>query len=175
MKHLLVLTDFSIQSLNTVHAAIAHYKDDMLKITLFHLLEMPGDIAGLLFPSMRNKHLSMETPEFKEACEILHNRYTSRISSIKVEFGFGSTVAYIENMLEGEGIDRVVVCSDIKLTFPSKCSIDALPLLKRTRIPLDTLEAAAIRRQHADINAISMANANELKIPRAEKRYAIEK
>lgn len=175
MKHLLVPTDFSIQSLNAVHAAIAQYKDETLKITMFHLLEMPGDIPGLLFSSIKNKHVELVTADFKEACEILHNRYTSRISAINVKFGFGSTVAYMENLLEGEKVDRVVICSDIQQVLPSKRSIDALPLIRRTGIPIDVLQAAGVRKMHADMNAINMMPANELKIPKTERRYAVEK
>lgn len=174
MKHLLVPTDFSIQSLNAVHAAVAAYKGEILKITMFHLLNMPGDISGFLFSSLKNQHLKLAGPDFKEACEILHNRYSSCISAINIKFGFGNTVAYVENLLEGEQVDRVVICSDINLGTPSKDSVDAIKLIKKTDIPIDVLQVVTAKKLYADMDVINMLGGNKLKVPKTERRYAIE-
>lgn len=171
MQHLLIPTDFSIQSLQAVHAAVAASDRDKMKITLFHLLAMPTEISELVFRSMRSKHYEMITDDFKEACEILQNRYGTKLEAIHIRFGFGSTVAYLKNYLEGSGVDKVVVCKDVTLGRPSGRSVDMLPLLHKTGFPLSVIPRYT---EHATgISAVNMLQGNEIKIPK-EKNHVTQ-
>lgn len=174
MKHLLIPTDFSIQSLNAVHAAIAAHAngEDKLKITLFHLLRMSTDLSELVFRSMTNKHYEMVGEEFKEACEILHNRYSSKVKSITVKFGFGNTVQYLKNFLEGAKVDMVIIPSDVALTLPSGRSVEMVSLLKRTGIAMDVISTKKSAQQLIDLNIINMMPGNEMKVPKTDNKYA---
>lgn len=173
MKHLLIPTDFSIQSLNIVHAAIAAHDngEEKLKITLFHLLSMSTDLSELVFRSMTNKHYEMVGEEFKEACEILQNRYSSKVKSINVKFGFGNTVQYLKNFLEGAKVDMVIIPSDAELTLPSTRSVEMVPLLKRTGVAIDVVSTKKSAK-HIDMSIINMMPANEMKVPKTDKKYA---
>lgn len=174
MKHLLIPTDFSIQSLNAVHAAIAAHEngEDKLKITLFHLLSMSTDLSELVFRSMTNKHYEMVSSEFKDACEILQNRYSSKVKSITVKFGFGNTVQYLKNYLEGAKIDMVIIPSDVELTLPSTRSVEMIPLLKRTGVSMDIISTKKSAQQLTDLSIINMMPGNEIKVPKTDRKYA---
>ncbi len=174
MKHVLIPTDFSINSLNAVHAAVAKY-EGVLNITLFHLMAMSGDISDLLYRSRRNKHLELITDDFNEAMQILQNRYGSRIRTIRVKFGFGDTPAYLRNFLEGERADVILVSPDIKLKLSSNRSVEIVPLLQASGTQIDWVPAAGAKKSF-DMGAINMFIGNELNVPETkDKRYAAEK
>ncbi len=174
MKHLLIPTDFSIKSLNAIHAAVSHYKGEKIKITLFHLLNMPGGISDLLFRTSRNRHYDMVSTEFHEACQVLHNRHSSAISSIQIKFGAGSTVSYLQNFLEGEKVDAAIICPDIQLQAASAKSVDAVSLLKRTGIRIEAIPSAINDKQYYDVDSINMLPGNTIKVPKKDKSYATE-
>ena len=170
MKHILIPTDFTIASLKAVQAAVGAYEGEQLKITLFHLLE-PNDI-GSLFRSMRNKHYEMVTDDFNEACQILHNRHSTAISAMHIKFGFGTTVRYIENFLEGLKVDTIVHCGDIYLQETSPRSVAMLPLLLRSGYPVNTLQSPKAA-QLSDLNSLPQ---RDIKIPKEkEESYAATK
>lgn len=174
MKHVLIPTDFSINSLNAVHAALSKYSEEQLNITLFHLLSMPTNISDLLYRSRRNMHLEMITDDFNEALQVLQNRHGSRIRNIRVTFGFGDTVAYFNNFLEGEKADVVLVCPDIDMSAPSPRSVEMTYLIDKAAVSVDRVPAASVRKS-VDIGAINMFIGTELKVPQKEKKYATEK
>lgn len=174
MKHLLIPTDFSIRSLNAVHAAITHYDEDKLRITLFHLLSMPVDISDLLFASRRNKHYEIVGNDFNEACEVLQNRYSSRLHAMSVKFGFGSTGAYVRNFLAGELVDYIVVCPDTTLSLPSKRSVPMMPLLHKSGVPVVKIAVPSGPRGYSDINVMDRMILNTLKTQEAQE-YVVEK
>lgn len=155
---------------------MATYNEPNVKITLFHLLRVTDDIPDLLFRSMRNKHLSLITNEYREGCEILQNRYGAALSSLNIKFGFGTTVAYLKNLLEGEQVTDILVCHDIQLRLPSSRSIDMLSMLKRTGYPINSVSSKTRKDSH-DMTTISMLGDREMKVPKTEKEeyYATKK
>lgn len=175
MKHILIPTDFSIQSLNVVHAVISgRNNDEQVKIVLFHLLDTTNDITDIMFRSQRNKHYELINENFAEACEILQNRYSSKISSIHIKFGFGTTAAYVRNFLEGEKIDVIALSHDLQLSGPSKKSVDAVRLLKDSGFALETFSLNNNPQTQAGINTINMLPGNELKLPKKDKEYVAQ-
>lgn len=169
MRHILIPTDFTVQSLNAVHAAVAAFGGEKLKVTLFHLLRQPGSLDGLLFASRRNsmraKQADMINEEFKETCEILKNTYKSKIESIQVKFGMGDTAAYVRNFLEGSKVNTVVYCTDTELGLPSKDSIPMMKLLQRTKYDTQVLPSAQQRalKHHEEMQELT---GNELRLPK---------
>jgi len=158
MKHILIPTDFSVESLNAVHAAVSLYNNSKIKLTLFHLLELSADISELLFYNSRRMQTDLVGREFHEACEILQNKYVQEIECMNIRFGNGNTIAYLRNFMLGAGIDRIVMCEDIRLGMPSKRSVNMSPLLKRTGIPIDLIPTRPARQEvQTDISIISMS------------------
>lgn len=136
MRHIMIPTDFSVQSLQVVHAAIAAAGNEKLKVTLMHMLH-PADIGSTIFASFRNRQRAeqqnMLSEDFKETCEMLKNSYSSKLDGIQVKFVTGDTAVYLSHCLEGADVDCIVYAEDIKLTKPSKNSVDMLALIKRCK------------------------------------------
>jgi hypothetical protein len=170
MQHILIPTDFSVRSLNAIHTVATKYAGEKVKVSLFHLLQPENDITQL-FRSRRNMHLAMITEEFHDACQILQNRYSSAIASINIEFGFGTTAAYLGNFLEGLKIDAVFVCNDIEYAYTHKKSIDPLPLLKKTGIKIETIALSYMKAQKSSMGTLPI---KELLIPK-EESYVVTK
>lgn len=173
MKHILIPTDFSLQSLNAVHAAVATHSEQPFKITLLHLLRMAEDIPQLLFRSMRSKQEEIITPDFREACEILQNRYESSIASIHIKLGFGSTKSYVQNLLEGEKIDLIFCCPDIQLALPSPRSVEMMSLLRKTGVIIETVPSRIGRETFTESK--NEQKEPGLRIPKNLTEYAVEK
>lgn len=107
MKHILIPTDFSIHSLQPVHEALAAHAGTEVKITLLHLLRMPSGISDLLMLSRRSKPYELIREPFRDACNILKNRYASQLKDLRVEFQYGSTAAFLNNYLEATNVAAV--------------------------------------------------------------------
>lgn len=110
-----------------------HYRQETVKITLLHLVTFPVGIGDLLFRTRQIDDRYPVPPAFLDACEMLANRYDSRISSIRPMIRFGSTVAFLENLLAGINADAVFVQRGIKEESPFKDSVQLMPLLNRSR------------------------------------------
>lgn len=175
MRHIVIPTDFTTQSLQVVHAAVAGGADK-IRITLLHMLR-PADISGMLFASFRNKQRSEQqkliSEDFKETCEMLKNTYSSKLESIQVKFAMGDTTAYLHNYLDGEEVDCIVYAEDIKLAKPSKDSIDMLALIKRCKYNKLIVPSSdrAIRHQQE----MGQLKGNDLSVLKGGMDYAITK
>src|SRR5690606_687278 len=132
MKHLLIPTDFSIQSLKAVRAAVESIPDHPLRITLFHLVSAPLAITEMLMRLRNISGLNLLSEEFKDACEVLKNKYSSRIKDMRTDIVMGTTKMFLKNYLEGAKVDVIFLQAGIKLEQTSKRSVDMLPLLRRT-------------------------------------------
>lgn len=156
MKHVLIPTDFTISSLQTVHAAIVHFPDEQIKISLLHLLEMPNGIGDLLMRAVRKEPTHLITPDFQKAREIIHNKYGQKILKMDVLFRYGSTKNYVQNLLEGLEVDAIVLDPEIKLASPHAASVDMYPLLKKSGVHIIEMAPAlkAKSMEHVSFGAL---------------------
>lgn len=175
MQHLLIPTDFSIQSLNAVHGVLAMKKNEEFKITLFHMLSMPEALPELLFRPFAQQEQRSINKDFMEACEIIQNKYGARLHSLRVKFAFWGTVAYLRNYLEGQKVDRIVLVNNMQLTKPYKTSLDCLPLLKKTGYPIDVLPERVISEAgETGIELINMKYGNGMEVKQNKEEYAAQ-
>lgn len=172
----MIPTDFTVQSLQVVHAAIAAAGNEKLKITLLHMVQ-PADISSMLFASFRNRQrteqLKMLSEDFKETCEMLKNSYSSKLDAIQVKFITGDTTAYLRHYLDGEGVDCIVYAEDIKLAKPSKHSVDMQPLIKRCKY--NKLIVPSVGRVSRHQNEMVKLKGNDLRILKGGTSYVVTK
>jgi len=156
MKHVLIPTDFTIGSLQTVHAAIVHFPEDEIKISLLHLLEMPNGIGDLLMRAVRREPTHLITSDFQKACEIIRNKYGHKIQQMDVLFRYGSTRNYVQNLLEGLDVDAIVLDPEAKLGSPHSSSVDMYPLLKKSGVRIIEMAPAlkAKSMEHVSFGAL---------------------
>lgn len=133
-KRILIPTDFNIESLNTLKRALDGLGDTEVHIVLMYSEYISQSITDLLFYSPETKRNDLLTPAFKEALNILKNRYEKNILSIRVEFFHGYGVSAFKNFLEGHKIDLIFVPKYYQLS-PPKNGFDPIPIIKKSKIP----------------------------------------
>lgn len=131
MKHILLPCDFSILSLQPVHDVMQNYPDDSIRITLLHLVDMPTGIGDLLFRYHRIAEKFPVPEDFNEACELMSNRYKSRIISIVPVLRYGNSSGFLENLLKGMKVDAVFTRRNWVESGPFRESVALMPLLNR--------------------------------------------
>jgi hypothetical protein len=136
MKHIVIPTDFSIRSLKMVNQVVEHFGEEELAITLLHGMHLPSSIVDLLFLGKKNEHSDMINEEFRDACEILQNKYASVIPVLKVQFMYGNTRRVMKNFLEANKTDLVVLPENYTYRQYHENSVDLVPLLQKTGYPL---------------------------------------
>jgi hypothetical protein len=132
-KTILVPTDYSIRSLHILKHALNKETSDSVHIVFFSGVILQDSITSLLFFSKREVAESLMTNEFKEACQIIRNKYTARIMSMRFELFTGFTQAAFNNFLEGNGINEVYI-SENKLHYGNRC-FDATSYLQKSALP----------------------------------------
>lgn len=150
MKNILVPTDFSIRSLGYIHSVVEK-QNEPVNIIFMHALKMPDSIIDLLMFSRGSRHHDLITSEFREACEILKNKYASAIHSLNVEFFVGTTNAAFRNFLLANNINEIASPVEDVYHLPCKDSFNPRRLIKKCRYPL--VEVHAVTRKPSFIRA----------------------
>ncbi|SIO54204.1 hypothetical protein [Chitinophaga niabensis] len=138
MKNILVPTDLSIRSLNYLHN-LAERNDEVVSITLMHALRMPDSILDLWMFTKSGRHHTLVTGDFREACEVMKNKYAKTIREIKVEFFYGSTTPALRNFLKAHEIHEVAMPQSLVYQCPGSESYNPEKLLKKCRLPIREL------------------------------------
>lgn len=138
MKKILVPTDFSIGSLNVIHSIVSRF-DEPVEIVLFHAVYVSNNISDLLFMTRKITQTYL-TKDYTEACEILRNKYSSRVKSLKTEFFYGSSSMAFNNFVEANNADYIAINAQHKYKETYKHSIDPMPLVKKAKCALLSLD-----------------------------------
>jgi hypothetical protein len=130
-KSILIPTDFSVESLNTLKVALS--EDDH---TQMHIILMCGEylndsITDLLFYSPERSLTKLLTPEFNEAISILKNRFEKKILSLKVELFHGATSQALRNFMHARNVQQVFIPRNYELRY-NRNLFDIVPYLKDT-------------------------------------------
>lgn len=140
MVHIILPTDFSIGSLQPVHEVMQYHRHDVVRVTLLHLVDIPSGIGDLLFRLRRMEERFPIPQSFLDACEVLANRYDSRLTTISPMIRYGSTAGFLENLISGLKADVVYYQAGFKEQSPFDDSIQLIPLLKRAHANIVQLE-----------------------------------
>src|SRR5687768_12341216 len=100
MKTILIPTDFTISSLNAIKSAVSIFDKDTLCIKLLHVIKEPEGIGEMLFHSRRTNGKFI-TDDFKTACDVIKNKYSSQINSIVPVFFQGTSSLAFKNFIAG--------------------------------------------------------------------------
>lgn len=138
VKKVLVPTDFTVKSLNLVVDVIENADDEQLEIVLLHGISPSDSISDMLFTSRSKVLRSLQTTEFIDSCNLIKNKFQSRIKSMYADVITGNSRAYFNNYIEANGIDEVYLPVSYKMNFRNKRSFDVCSLLKN--VPVKTIE-----------------------------------
>jgi hypothetical protein len=137
MKHILIPTDFSIRSLRVVHHAVDRFgANGPLNIVMFHAMQMPGSIMDLMMLARRSSQYDLITEDYKEASEIVKNKYGSALQSFKTEFLMGRGNGVFRNFLLYHNIDAILCPSEPNFRKASPNSYDPAELIRKSDLPV---------------------------------------
>jgi len=140
-KTILFPTDFSIQSLNIVKSVLSSNGDGVkYDIILLHGYH-PGDsITDLLFTSKSKWIESLTNPSFEDACEIIRNKFESRINSIRKDVFTGFTQSAFDGYLEANRVAEAYLPVNYGLRLADRRSFDIVPFLQRSPLMINEVE-----------------------------------
>lgn len=139
-RKIVIPTDFSVKSLShIVHILEQSTEDDRLEIVLLHGVYPSDSITELLFSSPSSLLASLQTPEFKDSCNLIKNKFQSRIKALYADVLPNCSSSYLANYLEANAIEEVYIPMNYKMNFQSKRSFDVRSLLQRGTVPVREL------------------------------------
>lgn len=132
---ILVPIDFRVASLNTLKLALESCSGRQVQVVLMYAETVDDSISELLFYTPDKKIKDLTTPEFKEALEVLKNRFEGTIAGgIIFRLFHGRTAAAFFNFAKANGIDTVFIPKTYPLALPLK-AFDPTPLIRKSAIP----------------------------------------
>ncbi|QEH42541.1 hypothetical protein [Chitinophaga sp. XS-30] len=139
MKNILVPTDLSIRSLSYLHS-LAEQHNEELNITLMHALKLPDSILDFWVFSRSPKHYALVSNEFREACEVMKNKYSGVINTLQVEFFYGTTTPALRNFLKAHEIHEIALPEGLRYQCPCNDSYNPDRLIKKCKLPVKHLK-----------------------------------
>nr|WP_295925237.1 hypothetical protein [uncultured Dyadobacter sp.] len=146
MRTVVIPTDFTNEGIQIAEAIVRDIQDDV-RVVFTHLFHVADDIQDLLFATYREKEYELVPEDFWEDCKILKDTFSDKLSSIKVDFFYGSKLALLKNFLEYYETDLVAYSEQYGIPKLTKNSLDALPVLKKTGYPMintDMVQVSAL-------------------------------
>jgi hypothetical protein len=154
MKHVLIPTDFSIRSLRVVHGVVERFGGEPLNIVLMHAIQMPSSIMDLMMLSRRSSHTDLITADYKDACEIIRNKYASVIKSLKTEFLIGNGRGVFRNFLLYHNIDVIACAASEEFRKAGENSYNPAELIKKCKYPVHQIPLSP-RKEKFLVSAMS--------------------
>lgn len=137
-KTIIFPTDFSIQSLNIVKSVLGSKSDsDRYDIILLHGLDMGDSITDLLFNSKRQCINALSNPEFDDACEIIRNKFESRIRSIRKDLFNGLSQAAFDHYVHANRVSEAYLPVNYQLQLNGRKSFDIVPYILNSGLVLN--------------------------------------
>ncbi|WP_100615981.1 hypothetical protein [Confluentibacter citreus] len=143
MKTILIPTDFTADSLSILKNALNSEQDEKVNIILGYGKRLSWSISDLLFYSTKSVLKELEDNEFTEAKEIIMNKYSSKINSLRVELFHGFNQNAFNAFIEGNQINYSVIPeSDDVMDYKYKQGFDIVPFIKKSSLYTETVSYA---------------------------------
>jgi hypothetical protein len=151
-KTILVPIDFRIVSLNTLKIALESHQYEAIRVVLLYAEHLDDSISDFLFYSPHRTIHSLITPEFKEALEIIKNRFEDSLRNIKIELFHGRTSNAMCSFLDAHNIDEIYVPKNHEFNTTKK-AFNPVPLLKKSQYPIFEipLESMSTQTEHGQL------------------------
>lgn len=138
-KTILIPTDFTVNSLNTLKTVLANNSSDTsLDIILLHGLTLSDSIRELLFFSKMKQIDSLTNNEFEEAYEVLCNKFDSQINSFKIDLFTGYNQTAFNSYLKANKVEKIFIANR-KQKLSHRKSFDLSPFIRKSNVEVITL------------------------------------
>lgn len=133
-RTILIPTDLSVASLNTLKHALDQSTAAPLNVVLLFPYIPPTGITELLFHSPTKALRALRSAEFDEALEVLRNRHEHKVADVRVELFQGRTSRAFEDFARQQGVEEIHLPEPhLRLEHPQ--GFDVLPALMASALP----------------------------------------
>lgn len=138
-KTILIPTDFTVTSLNTLKAVLNNNPSDTsLDIILLHGITSSDSIRDLLFFSKMKQIDSLSSDEFEEAYEVLCNKFDSQINSFKIDLFSGYNQAAFNSYIKTNKVEKIFI-SNGKQKLSNRKSFDLGRFIRKSPVEVITI------------------------------------
>lgn len=135
MKRILIPTDLTVPSLNTLKFALAKIQGEKVQVVLMYSEYLSYSIMDLLF-SLNQMHLENRlNAEYKEALELIKSRYEQMIDRIFFRYFRGNNVQSFKNHIEAWKIDEIFIPGNYHFKTEA-LGFDPMKIIKRSKLTL---------------------------------------
>lgn len=138
-KTILIPIDFRVASLNYLKIALENLAEERVNVVLVYAEHQSDAIGELLFYSADRRIDSLSSPQFREALEVIRNRFESKLNHLAIQLFHGYTLAAFKNMLEGNGIDEIIVPKNYRFDLSGR-AFSLIPMIRKTILPTTEIE-----------------------------------
>lgn len=165
MKTVLVPTDFNLESTKIIDGLTQTQPNETFNIIFVHAFKLSDSISDMLMLSRRSKDYEYISDDFYQTLNNFKSNFAEQISSINIEYFYGSTVAAFKNFIEAFDVDYVAYPKNYSFKPLNKLSIDPKVLTARCGCDVLELNLMTLHTQENLIdtkiqeNALRIANA----------------
>lgn len=156
-RTILIPTDFRVASLNTLKIALDSYEQEKVGVLLVYSEFLDDSISGLLFYSPLKIINQKQSSEFKEALEILKNRFEGKISEISVSLFHSNNKAYRDNFIKGNKVSHIYLPQTYSFRVHGR-AFDPLPIFKSSVVSVTEVKWEVNYNQTEQEQLISLFN-----------------
>lgn len=140
-KTLLFPTDFSIESLALVKAALPRLDSNFSYNVILLYGQLGSDsITEMLFQSRSKQLADLGSPAFDEALAIIKNKYGSLIQNIRKDIVSDYGQRAFDNYLEANGVDMAFVPENDNFIPTRRNRLNLVPMILKSKVEVLQLE-----------------------------------
>ncbi len=140
MKNVLIPTDFTLNSLAHVSAAVKAIRGKC-SIILFHAFDMPESLIDAMHRSGIKGHSNLITEELRLRCRKIKFENPS-IADISFKIMYGTTIMAFRNYAEGNDIDFIYLPEGYTYKAVVRDSVDPTKWFKKSGIKIVQVQPA---------------------------------
>lgn len=131
LKTILVPIDFRVSSLNTLKYALEKSSGEPHRVMLIYAEYLEDSITELLFYRPESKIASKITPEFRNALEVLRNRFEYQIADLEIKLFHNRSRRGLRRFVENNNVEAIYIPKTYKLKMPKK-AFDLVTIIRQT-------------------------------------------
>lgn len=154
---ILIPTDLSIASLNTLKIALERDYETPPNVVLMYSEYLSDSISDLLFYSHSKLLKARISDSFKEALEIINNKFKHKIDSINIKCYHGLNNQALNNFLIANQVSQIFIPQNYRLKTLGK-SFNPIDMLKASSVPIAIVNWDVKNSQSDQEQLISLFN-----------------
>lgn len=154
-KTILIPVDFKVPSLLTLKHALEQNAGEKVTVILLYAEELSGSIADMLFYGPPKIARSEASAPFREALEMLKNRYADNITKLSYQFLRFNSLSYLRQLLFADKVTDIYLPRIYQLECHG-LAFNPAPLLTRTMLRVHEIAIDAPKQKTEEEHILSL-------------------